>query len=297
MIENLYNIAVIGGGLPGFACAVEAAQRGKKVLLVEKRPALGWESTWAFQLNFAGVNSAIGQRIVDELQKAGGLRQNRADAPILEMILDRIAAEVGLSVLFYSYPVRLIFEDDAAFGVVIGNKSGEQIVRAEVIVDATEDALLWRQTGAKARENDVCGLQTAFLNHIDNKSEIMKLPMDLGAGVSVQPSVWEDEVCVEFPVHKYNPLVARQTMPDILRMIRREVASVMDSLVTHAGNEPFPMSPVIDIENRSTSHPDIKNFFGAGVWAAGVDNTPMGRLALGEEVGKMAARRSWQNGG
>ncbi len=284
MIDDLYNVAVIGGGLSGFACAIESAQRGKKVLLVEKRPALGWESTWACQLDFAGVNSTIAQSVVDKLQNAGGLRQNRADAPILEMILDRFAEEVGVSVLFYSYPVRLVFEDDAAFGVVIGNKSGEQIIRAEVIVDATEDALLWRQTDVKVRKNDVCGLQTVFLNHAESG---MKVP--LGGGVTVHPSVWEGEVCVEFPVHKCNPLVARRAMPCLLQLIRSEVPYLRDALVTHAGNEPFPMSPVIELEDRSVEHPKLKNFFGAGIWASDVDNTPAGRLALGEKVGKMAS--------
>jgi phytoene dehydrogenase-like protein len=44
MIEELYDTTVIGGGFCGFACAVRAAWDGKKVLLVERRPALGWES-------------------------------------------------------------------------------------------------------------------------------------------------------------------------------------------------------------------------------------------------------------
>ncbi len=48
MTEQLYDIVVIGGGFPGLACAVKASESGKKVLLVEKRPALGWETTWAF---------------------------------------------------------------------------------------------------------------------------------------------------------------------------------------------------------------------------------------------------------
>ena len=51
MIERLYDIAVIGGGLSGFASAIKAAQSGKSVLLVERRPTLGWESTWACQLS------------------------------------------------------------------------------------------------------------------------------------------------------------------------------------------------------------------------------------------------------
>jgi len=199
MIEKMYDIAVIGGGLCGFASAVKAAWNGKKVILVEKRPVLGWESTWAFQLDFEGTNSTVACKIKDELSKVGGFKQNRADAPILEMTLDRLAEEAGVSVLLYSYPVKLIFEDDVAFGVVIGNKSGEQIVKAKVIVDATEEALLWRQTDLKTRGSVSIppAKQTIFFNHAENG---MDLPLNLSDGITVHPSIWSGEVCVEFNI-------------------------------------------------------------------------------------------------
>ena len=287
MIENLYDIAVIGGGLCGLASAIKAAWNGKKVLIVERRPALGWESTWAFQLDFDGASSTVARRITDELSKAGGLRQNRADAPILEMTLDRLAEEAGVSVLLYSYPVRLIFEDDVAFGVVIGNKSGEQIVKAKVIVDATEEALLWRQTDIKVRSSLSIppAKQTIFFNHAEGGIE---LPLDLNGGVTVRPSVWENEVCVEFEIEKSDPLVARRMIPDILERVR-EIPQLKDALVTHAGNEPFPVAPMVHLESTGVEHPELRNFFGAGIWALTAENTPTGRLALGEKVGEIAS--------
>ena len=38
MIEELYDVAVIGGGLCGFSCAVKAASEGRKVRPI--RPAI-----------------------------------------------------------------------------------------------------------------------------------------------------------------------------------------------------------------------------------------------------------------
>ena len=286
MIKNLYDIAVIGGGLCGFASAVKAAQNGKKVLLVERRPALGWESTWACQLDFDGASSSIARRIGDELSKAGGLRQNRVDAPILEMVLDRLAERAGISVLLYSYPVRLIFEDDAAFGVVIGNKSGEQIIRARAIVDATEEALLWRQTGVQAKKSIPPARQAVFFNHAEGG---MDLPLDLGHGTTVRPSVWAGEVCVEFEIEKSDPLMAMRKTPDVIRLVRAEIPQLRDALVTHAGNEPFPAAPMVHLEGKGIEHPRLRNFFGAGIWASEVENTPAGRLALGEQVGEIAS--------
>ncbi|HIE26108.1 TPA: FAD-dependent oxidoreductase [Candidatus Poribacteria bacterium] len=288
MIEDLYDIVVIGGGLCGFASAIKAAWNGRKVLLVERRPALGWESTWAFQLDFDGADSTVARRIKDELSKVGGLRENRADAPILEIVLDRMALEAGVSVLLYSYPVRLIFRDDAAFGVVIGNKSGEQIVRAKVIVDATEEALLWRQTDVKVHSslNIPPAKQTIFFNHAEGE---MELPLDLSGGVVLKPSVWGSEVCVEFEIEKSDPLVAKRRMPDILKLVREEMPQLKDAIVTHAGNEPFPITPMIHFDSVVSKHPEIKNFLGAGIWASVAENTPAGRLALGEEIGEMAS--------
>ena len=44
-----YDVAVFGGGLSGVAAALTAAEKGHRVLLVERRSALGWETTCAFQ--------------------------------------------------------------------------------------------------------------------------------------------------------------------------------------------------------------------------------------------------------
>ena len=286
MIENIHDIAVIGGGLCGFASAVKAAQSGKSVFLIERRPALGWESTWACQLTLDSSYSTIAQSIADELTKAGGLKQNRMDAPILEMVLDRLAAEAGVSVLLYSYPVRLIFEDDVALGVVIGNKSGEQIVKARVIVDATEEAILWRQTNINAQTAAPPARQAVFFNNADGE---MELPLKLSGGITVHPSVWKGEVCVEFEVEKFGPLAAMRKIPDVLKVAREEMPQLRDSLVTHTGNEPFPVAPIINLDGKRTEHPTIKNLFGAGIWASESENTPAGRLSLGEKVGQVAS--------
>ena len=57
MTDSVYDVLVVGGGLCGFACAMRSVWSKKKVLIVERRPALGWESTYSGQLNFDGVDS------------------------------------------------------------------------------------------------------------------------------------------------------------------------------------------------------------------------------------------------
>lgn len=287
-MEKTYDVLVVGGGLCGFACALKAARNGKRVLLVERRPALGWESTWAYQLDLSGADTPIARLILDELRAVGGFNGKIADAPALEMILDKLADDHGISVLLYSYPVRLIYEGKTAFGVVLGSKSGEQIVRSSIIVDATEEASLWRHTGLRfvKSERPIPSLQSLFFNHAE---EGLISPLDLGEGITVHPSLWQGEVRVEFEVYGSDPLTARRRIPDVLRIVREEVPQLKEALVTHSGNEPFPTAPLVRFENGGPTHPIIKNLFGCGIWAFEAENTPAGRLALGETIGEIVS--------
>jgi len=286
-MQNEYDILVIGGGLCGFACAMESAQNGKKVLLTERRPALGWESTWAYQLDFDGDSSEINQTILANLNAVGGLKNGITDAPILEMTLDKLAEDAGISVLLYSYPVRLIFEDDTAYGVVLGSKSGEQIIKARVVIDATEEALLWKQTfELDLAPNPVPCMQTIFFNHAEADID---LPCELEDGISLYPSIWDSEIRVQFEIEENELLTARRKIPEVVELVRENVPQLKQALVSHTGNETFPLKPLFKAEEKAIKHPTIKNFLGAGIWSEQVENTPTGRLALGEKVGKMVS--------
>ncbi|MDO9541923.1 MAG: FAD-dependent oxidoreductase [Kiritimatiellia bacterium] len=280
----------MGGGLSGFACAVKSAWNDKKVLLVERRPVLGWESTWACQLDFSGKADAVAQSVINMIGNAGGFRQNRADAPILEMALDRLADSAGVEVLLYSYPIRVIFDGDTALGVVIGNKNGEQILKARVIVDATEEALLWRQTEPFRNhpvKNRTASKQIFFFNHSEGE---INLPMALDDGLVLYPSVWKNEVLAEFSMERNDVLAARRIIPDIIKRIREKVPQLQNALVSHSASELFPAEPLIHFDNAGIEHPDIRNLFASGIWASQSDNTPVGRLNLGEKAGGIASK-------
>ncbi len=289
-MDKIYDIMIVGGGLSGFACAMKSAQNGKDVLLVERRPVLGWESSWACQLNFHGECKSVAKTIRNKLDSVGGLKNNRTDAPILEISLDRLAKEHGISVLLYSYPVRLIADDDTAFGVVIGNKSGEQILKARTIVDATEEALLWRNTLSYQKDisnEDISSKHIIFFNHAEGE---IKFPISLGEGITLYPSIWQGEIIAEFDLKKNDTLIARRMIPNVIKRIRAEVPQLKDALVSHTANEPFPIKPLISFDDKCISHPKICNFYGAGIWSADVEDTVIGRLNHGEEVGNMASK-------
>lgn len=281
----MYDIAIIGGGLCGVACAIKLAYNRKNVIVIERRPSLGWESTYACQLDFGGTGDTVAQNIVKRLDNVGGFRNNITDSPILEIVLNRFLNDMGISLLLYSYPVRLIYEGDTAFGVVIGNKGGERIIHSKVIVDSTEEAVLWKQTFHSGLYDLPPARQSIFFNHAEGN---LDLPLALGDGITLYPSIWEGEIRAEFLVDSYDPLSARRKIPQIITRIRDEVPQLREALVSHTGNEPFPESTLIS--NGKIEHPNIRNFFGCSIWSEDVDNTPIGRLNLGEKVGDIISK-------
>ncbi len=276
-----YDVVVVGGGLAGVACALALAHRGKQILLVERRPALGWESTWAGQLDYGGIRSPLTRQILQEVERVGGMNGNVVDGPILELVLDRLVRSAGISVLLYSLPVRLVFEEEVALGVVVASRSGEQFVRGRAIVDATEEALLWKQTELIAEElGPVPGRHSFYMNHAERD---LALPLDMGNGMYIRPSIWGGEVRVDYVLTQADLATARSALPDAIRRARR-LAQLKDALVSHVSNETFPLSPSVRFEQGGIVHPGFCNLYGCGIWAAEAENDPVGRLRLGERV-------------
>lgn len=66
--------------------------------------------------------------------------------------LDLLLAEAGVTVLPGSFTTELLRDGDLKpAGFVIANRSGRQAIRAKVVIDATDPALLARQAGASFR--------------------------------------------------------------------------------------------------------------------------------------------------
>ena len=86
------RVVVVGGGLAGLSAAVEAADRGAAVTLLERRPRLGG-ATWSFERN--GVWFDNGQHVfmrcctaylafLERIGSAGGVwMQSRLDVPVV----------------------------------------------------------------------------------------------------------------------------------------------------------------------------------------------------------------------
>jgi len=292
--DQVYDVIVLGGGLAGFAAARACATSGLATLVVERRPVLGWESTWAFELALEEGGSDAAAALVSAVKPAGGFCDGRLDAPILEMALDRELVASGADLLYYSQPVAAAEADGTIGAVVVAGKSGELGLRARAFVDATETALIWRLTGAErelARPQARFGV---FVNGIREPTEYGPIGAMGGVeNVTLVPSVWPGELAAYFEIPEPDPGLALLRLPGLLQALREERGELEGTVVTHVSVEPFPLAPLCRVVGAGGfRHPHVANLFGAGPWigVAAEEGGVTARLALGETVGKELAR-------
>jgi hypothetical protein len=288
-----YDVAVLGGGLCGFAAARELARRGHRVALIERRPVLGWEITWAFHTE---DSFSIGGRTADWFasamsQAAGSWEPGLVDPPIAEMVLDREAGALGIEVLLYAQPVAAAQRDGLVTRVLLGTKSGELCVRARAFVDATENALLWRLAGGEVVPAENSPARYAlFVNNVPDPAVPGVRQLGELAGcreVLVRPSLWPGELVVSFEIEACDVRLARRKLPALLRALRDAEALPASALVTSVAAEPYPLTAPRPKGAPCVSPPGVANLFGAGPWVMpeGLgDRSPSlgGRLYFGE---------------
>ncbi len=148
-----YDVVVAGGGPAGVCAGLTAARLGRKTLLIEQMGALGGMATTGLHQHI-GVYAASGgaPEIVGGLPSEITLRACReadsrfggymADVEIeaFKLLLDRMAEEAGLELLYFSQVSGPVMEDNKVAGVFLNNKSGRFAVLAKRVVDCSGDA-------------------------------------------------------------------------------------------------------------------------------------------------------------
>ena len=172
-----HDVIVAGGGLAGCAAALQAARRGKSVLLLEKANALGGLATLGLINLFVPMCNGLGKQIcfgmADEfLRDAIALgydtlppewRDGEPAAPTRVRLVSRfspwiyalqlgekLAAE-GVEILFDCAAAQPVMDGTRARGVVTLGKEGLRFHPSRIVVDTTGDADLLRAAGMPVR--------------------------------------------------------------------------------------------------------------------------------------------------
>lgn len=160
------HVIVAGGGPAGVGAAVAAARMGAKVTLVERYGFLGGMATAGlvhpWMTYHAGEKAIIGgvfQEVVARLRSRGAFMDegNRFDVEHLKQVLLELLLEAGVELRLHGFAVGVRRANGAVRGLVIYSKSGREIVRGDIVVDATGDGDIAALAGCqyeKGRKKD-----------------------------------------------------------------------------------------------------------------------------------------------
>jgi glycine/D-amino acid oxidase-like deaminating enzyme len=163
------DVLVCGAGCAGTVAAITAARNGASVMVIERFGFAGGYITGVVGISFDGwvdLRSGlpvVGGVVAEFAREAAGrddvmgasfspcneLREmretpNRAKIRFnierFKRQADRLFAESGARVLYYTQVADVIREGERIAGVVVANKAGLGVIRPKVVVDATGDA-------------------------------------------------------------------------------------------------------------------------------------------------------------
>ncbi len=191
-----YEVVVVGGGMAGVGAACAAARQGARTLLIERFAQLGGNATLAGVGNWAYRGLPIGQgRVFDDILV--GQRHMRSigkehgwesrevpripstnnifDHSILPIVIQHVAKQSGVDLLFHTELVDVIRKNGRIEAVVIHNKSLLQAVSARIVIDATGDGIVSQHAGAESihytKGEQMPGNLQIFLREVDDAYE------------------------------------------------------------------------------------------------------------------------------
>ncbi len=162
MINSNYDIIVVGGGPSGTPAAIAAARLGKKVLLIEQSYCLGgmWTSGFVNPIFDYENKKGIMKELIDELKEMGhwgGFWDSCFTYEYMKEMLERKCLEAGVTLLYGSSYDSVIMDGNRVAGIRFKNIEGVHECYADVVIDASGDALVAADAGAVCRVGDKDG--------------------------------------------------------------------------------------------------------------------------------------------
>ncbi len=242
--DTVHDLIVFGAGYAGFGAAQQAQQSGKRVLLVDTRCDLLWESSRTFHAESGPWTGRFGGfgRAMSIITGIGG---DRIDGGQSEWAANELLRDVGMPRLYYATPVTVECAGTCLASVTVACPEGLRRLAARQWIDATEEGRLTRLCGALPPPRPPARrLAYAMLQRLGWPAE-ETLPVALPAFPDVratwQPSHWTAERALQIvaPGRGTPPLAELLTAG--LQALRNLIGPACDeAFVSHASYAFYP---------------------------------------------------------
>lgn len=183
MLQNNYDVVVIGGGAGGVAAAIGAAQAGKKALLVERSSYLGGQATHCSIPTYDGfftrhenseqIAGGVASMVMEKLKQYHGcgepLRSPWGNVmfpvnnEMTKIVLEELVMQSGAHLLLNSQLCDVVRNGNTIKSLTLLTDGGKVQITAQAFVDASGDGNLVYLSGAEHRSPDVENLQFGSL--------------------------------------------------------------------------------------------------------------------------------------
>ncbi len=255
---------VIGGGLGAVAAALALRKSGQSVSLIESRTYLGYEI--ATTLRPWLPNRVDLPPLLAGCLQASGRLGDKPEVPLhmdsFKLHLEDVLLNAGVKLIYASHVVGLHAPEGHIAGVIVGNKSGRQIITCRTLIDATPQLIAARLSlePVEATSGVIRATRTLefdSVSHVLENEYAFYTPHEIeGHSFIMHPGyrdrqVWV-EALLELPAGELSAFAATQREIDARRsamqlasLLMAQVSAFSSASLTGSSYEIFPATPLL----------------------------------------------------
>lgn len=205
MIEKIYDVVVVGGGMSGICAAIAAARGGVKTALIQDRPVLGGNASSEVRMHICGAThhghrkNARETGIIEEILLDNRIQNEQHSFSVFETVMwEKVYKQEGLDLYLNARMHTVEAVDDEVAAICVEQMTNERNYRfsGRIFIDCTGDGVLAQKAGAITRQGreakeefkEQYAPETADTQTMGNS--LMFRAIDMGHPVSFEKPDW-----------------------------------------------------------------------------------------------------------